>query len=90
MTWHPLLAAHEVEPGHWVMLDGLDEPYGEIRFVKRGDELGYRADRRSADRPSAAQVELVGYFRSVRTAAFEIHAQFIQSHGAPVSREYGR
>ena len=52
---------------------------------KRGDELGYRADRCRAE-----QVELVGYFRSVRAVATEIHAKFIQSHGAPASREYGR
>jgi hypothetical protein len=43
--WRPILAARETTPGHWYMIDGLGKPCGVIRFVKRGDRVGYRADR---------------------------------------------
>ncbi len=33
--WHPILAAQEVEPGHWIMVDTMDQPYGAIQFVRR-------------------------------------------------------
>jgi hypothetical protein len=75
-----MLAAREVEPGLWYMIDGLDRPYGEIRFVRRGDELGYRADRTSND---GTVTQHVGYFRTFRSAAWAIHAAFTRSHGAP-------
>lgn len=76
-TWHPILEAREPEPGHWVLHDGLDEPYAEIRLVKRGGEVGYRAVMRG---------ELVGYFRTLRTSCEEAHQLFVRAHapgGAP-------
>jgi hypothetical protein len=86
-TWHPVLEAHEVEPGHWHLVDDLGERYGEIRFVRRGGELGYRADRCDAAGVLVAQV---GYFRTLRAAAWETHMAFIRCHGAPPSRGYGK
>jgi len=85
--WHPLLSAREIAPGHWYMLDGLGAPYGQIRLVKRGGQVGYRADR--CDKRGETP-ELVGYFRTLRSAAWAIHSLFLRSHGAPESREYGR
>ena len=75
--WHPLLAAREVEPGHWVMVDPHERAYGDIRFVRRGSEVGYRAvtwAEQSADR------ELIGYYRTLRAAAKATHSLFVRSH----------
>jgi hypothetical protein len=85
-VWHPLLAAVETTPGHWVMLDGVDKPYGVIDLVKRGDELGYRANRVDATETVTLQV---GYFRTLRTSAWEIHRAFLRAHGAPNRTSYG-
>jgi hypothetical protein len=57
--WQPILAAHETELGHWYLIDGLGKPYGQIRLVKRGDQVGYRADR-CDDRGELTGV--VGYY----------------------------
>jgi hypothetical protein len=79
VDWHPVLAARETAPGHWYMIDGLGKPYGQIRFVKRGDELGYRADRCDE---RGALTDLVGYFRALVPAAAALHSAFLRSHGA--------
>lgn len=76
-TWHPILEAREPEPGRWVLFDGLDRPYAEIRLVRRGAEVGYRAELRG---------QLVGYFTTLRTACEDAHLAFIHDHtprGAP-------
>jgi hypothetical protein len=83
--WHPILTAREVAPGHWYLIDTLDAPYGEIRFVRRGTEVGYRADRCDG---SGELTRHVGYFRSLRAAAWDIHLDFIRSHGAPTRKSY--
>jgi len=85
--WHPVLAAREVTTGHWWMIDGLEHPYGEVRMVRRGVEVGYRADRCDEHGVRTAHI---GYFRTLRASAAAIHTHFIRSHGAPSSREYGR
>jgi hypothetical protein len=61
------------------MIDGLAKPYGLIRFVKRGDQVGYRADR-CDDRGSLTG--LVGYYRKLKPATAAVHLAFIRSHGA--------
>lgn len=76
--WHPLLACHEVEPGQWVMVDPYDRPYGLIRLVRRGGELGYRAERRM----KYDSTHLVGYYRTLRAAATSTHRAFIADHAA--------
>jgi hypothetical protein len=38
-TWHPLLAAHEISPGVWQMIDDLGEVHTFIRRVLRGMTL---------------------------------------------------
>lgn len=70
--WEPMLAAIEFEPGHWRMVAQYDRSYGEIRIVRRGGEVGYRATDGSG--------ELVGYFRSLRASAKAIHVRYIAGH----------
>lgn len=75
--WHPILAAVEDEPGVWRMVSPLGECYGVIRLLEIGGERGYRAvtwAARSADR------ELIGYYRTLRTAARETHLHHVRSH----------
>jgi hypothetical protein len=77
--WHPILAAHESTPGQWWMVDDLGKPYGFIRFVRRGDELGYRADRCD---DMGQPTDHVGYFLALKPATVAVHQAFLRSHGA--------
>jgi hypothetical protein len=77
--WHPVLAARETAPARWYMVDGLGKPYGHIRFVKRGDQVGYRADRCD---DSGTFTSLVCYFRALVPATAAVHQAFLRSHGA--------
>jgi hypothetical protein len=70
--WDPVLAADELEPGHWRMVAQYDRVYGDIRLVRRGNEIGYRA----AD--GAGQP--IGYFRTLRASARAIHTAYIAGH----------
>lgn len=72
MVWHPILAAAEIEPGHWRMIAQYDRCYGEIRLVRRGTELGYRADN--------VRGNLVGHYTTLRAAAAALHRVFIAEH----------
>lgn len=80
--WHPLLTAHEYEPGRWVIFDVHERRYGMIMFVRRGPELGYKATKwvQDGDGP------LIGYYRSLRAAASAVHQEKINEgvpHGHP-------
>jgi hypothetical protein len=86
MTWHPILAARETEPGHWWMIDELGAPYGDIRFVRRGDQLGYHALFTDG---TGTPIQDVGYFTTLRRSTWEVHAVFLRSHGAPNRSSYG-
>lgn len=67
------------------MFDGLDHPYALIDFVKRGDELGYRATTWS---PEKGQGVVLGYFRSIAAACEQVHHSYHQHpRGAPNSRD---
>jgi hypothetical protein len=77
--WHPILAAHETEPGHWYLIGGLGKPYGQVRLVKRGDQVGYRADR-CDERGQVTGV--VGYYRALKPATVAVHSEFLRSHGS--------
>jgi hypothetical protein len=80
-TWHPLLDAKEIEPGHWQLFDGVQRLYGEVRR----EEKDYRADRVWKD----GTVETIGRYPSLRVALEQVHAAFIRSHGAPPRTSYG-
>ena len=77
--WHPNLAGREIAPGRWYMIDGLGKLYGLIRFVKRGDQVGYRADRCDE---RGALTDLIGYYLALVPATAAVHSAFIRSHGA--------
>jgi hypothetical protein len=79
-TWHPILAAAEIEPGHWQLVTQYGTAYGDIRLIRRGAEVGYRADN--------ARGELVGYFRTLKAACHAAHMTFVRSHGAPEFQGY--
>jgi hypothetical protein len=78
--WHPILAAVEIEPGHWRMTAQYEHTYGDIRFVRRGNEVGYKA----AD----ARGKVLGYFTSLRAASAATHRAFVRQHGAGEFRGY--
>ena len=76
--WHPVLAAVELEPGHWELRDQYANSYAVIRIVRRGTEIGYRAvtwAEKSEDR------RLVGYYRTLRSACAAAHRVYLRSHG---------
>ena len=81
-TWHPMLCAVEVDPGHWRMISQYGREYGDIRLVRRGAEVGYRGDDVTG--------QLVGYFRTLRSTCQAVHMHFVRSHGAPEFRGYPR
>ena len=60
------------------MVDPYDRPYGLLQLVRRGAELGYRADRRMKD----DSTHLVGYYRTLRAAASATHRSFVADHAA--------
>ncbi len=69
--WHPILSAEERTPGVWTMVAAFGHVYGTIRFVRRGNEVGYRADDKSSD--------LVGYYRTILAAVMAAHKQCLSS-----------
>jgi hypothetical protein len=78
-TWHPILSTVEGEPGHWELVDPLGRKYGDVRIVRRGDEVGYRGLDRS--------LQLVGYYRTLLSAVKAVHMRYVYEHsGAPVDR----
>jgi hypothetical protein len=80
MAWHPILAAVELQPGHWRMIAQYEEAYGDIRFVRRGRELGYRANNIRGD--------LVGYYTTLRAATVALHRVYLQERGPGAFRGY--
>lgn len=90
-TWHPILAAREVEPGLWYMVAQYERCYGIIRMLVIGGESGYRAVTWEAD---PEQRRLVGYFRSLRAATEAAHGFYVRNHVPPTrdprNREVGR
>lgn len=73
VSWHPLLAAAEPAPGRWELRDQYDRVYGRVSIVRRGPEVGYRAE-------DAVGV-LIGYFTTLRGACEAVHRRFLASHG---------
>lgn len=78
VSWHPILAAIEAQPGHWYMVDATNKCYGVIRYLTIHGQSGYRAvtwAEHSDDR------RLIGYFTSLRAATVAAHNQYLRSHG---------
>ena len=70
-SWHPMLAAIEGPSGVWRMTAQFKH-YGWIRLVRRGPEVGYKAETEDG--------QIVGYFISLRAAASGLHERWIASH----------
>lgn len=70
--WHPILATVEPSPGVFNMIDPTGKHYATVRLVRRGGEMGYRAD---------CGEQLVGYYTNLRAACMGAHMTFIGNHG---------
>ncbi|MCU1469451.1 MAG: hypothetical protein JWQ39_600 [Glaciihabitans sp.] len=75
-VWHPILAAVEVEPGHWRMVAQYGQFYGDVRF----NGAQYTATGLNGVQP--------GPFTSSQDATAAAHRVFIRSHGAPEVQGY--
>ncbi|TQL46661.1 hypothetical protein FB562_2185 [Homoserinimonas aerilata] len=85
--WHPLLAAREVEPGLWYMIDSTEQCYGVIRIIRRGDEVGYRVTSWAQE---ASERQLIGYYRTLKGSCEAAHRRFVALHGWPGAVNSGR
>ena len=74
VPWHPLLDATEIEPGVWCLSESSTAGvYATVRMVRRGGELGYRADNDAG--------ELIGYYVNLRSAVLVAWEQTIGPPG---------
>ncbi|WP_166880031.1 hypothetical protein [Salinibacterium sp. ZJ450] len=76
-NWHPILAAVEIRPGLWHMVDQYNQPYAVVLFLELGGEQGYRAVHVSRD----GHRNLVGYYRTLRAACEAAHGVYVRAHG---------
>lgn len=80
MVWHPILSAFEIQPGHWQMLDGFDQPHALTEIVKRGPDVGYKVVIWAA---VGADRQLIGYHLALRAATKAAHTRYASSLGDP-------
>jgi len=73
-SWHPILAAVEVEPGQWVMPDPVGRPYAVVRLLEINGERGYRVVTYA---PESGNRLLIGYYGNLRAAAFGANHWFV-------------
>jgi hypothetical protein len=59
--------------GTWSMIGPLDKRYATIDFVRRGTELGYRVTN--------ADDAVIGYYRTLMSAAKAAHSWFTSTRG---------
>jgi hypothetical protein len=78
--WHPLNAAIEVEPGTWWLVAQYGDRYAIIRLLEIGGERGYRVVTGEDD---AGERRLIGYFRTLRTAAERGHKHWLSAQARP-------
>ena len=71
-TWHPILEAEEPTPGRWVLHDWIGREYAAMQLVRRGNQIGYRAEADGA---------IVGCYRTLRAACFEAHMAHVNASG---------
>lgn len=73
--WHPVLSAHEREPGVWLMLVSSDRHYATVRIVRRDGRIAYRVDAE----PTGT---LIGHTSSPMDACERVHGVWID-RGTP-------
>ena len=71
MTWHPVLAAVEVEPAVWSMRDQFRE-YGRVELRRTVDGPRYRCEHAGT---------LIGWATTLRRACEGVHEAYIRAHG---------
>ncbi|WAB80793.1 hypothetical protein OVN18_09465 [Microcella daejeonensis] len=72
--WHPVLAAVEHEPGHWI-LTAQTGPYAVVEIIRNCNETGYRASTYVEPR------RVVGYRLTLKSACEIAHRAWIRRHG---------
>lgn len=79
--WHPILSAHEHEPGVWSLVDTSERHYATIRILRRDGEVAYRGEAE----PSKA---VLGYWRRLADACSAVHGLWVGrgTPGAPEDR----
>jgi len=81
VPWHPMMDATELQPGLWALSTGSVAPiYARVQLVRRGDELGYRAEHRDGT--------LIGYYVNFRSACLNAWQETIGPPGG--LREFNR
>ena len=78
--WHPVIAAVELEPGHWHMISPTGTRYAVILLLEVRGERGYRVVTWA---PDSKARRLVGYFRTLRAAAWAGHQNYLSGLGNP-------
>jgi len=73
VAWHPILDATELHPGYWVLaVSSTSGIYATVRLVRRGDEIGYRAENESG--------ETLGFYVTLQSAVFNAWSLTIAPH----------
>lgn len=81
VPWHPMMDATEIQPGLWCMSAGSTDPiYARVQFIRRGHELGYRAERFDG--------ELIAYYTTFRSACLHAWEETVGPPGG--LREFNR
>lgn len=70
--WHPMLAAVEVSPGRWHMVEPAGRVYGVIELRRTADGLRYRAAHRSDEGDVA-----LGWSTSLRHTCERVHRAYL-------------
>ena len=78
--WHPVIAAVEIEPGHWHMITPMGDRYAIILLLEIRGEKGYRVVTWA---PSSTDRKLIGYFRTLRSASWSAHQYYLSRLGNP-------
>lgn len=77
-TWHPLLAAVEIEPAVWSLRDQQGE-YGRVALRRTKDGPRYRCEHRGT---------LIGWATSLRVACERVHGAYLAAHGPGAGAGY--
>jgi len=73
VAWHPILDATELHPGYRVLaVSSTFGIYATVRLVRRGDQLGYRAENESG--------ETLGFYVTSRSAVSSVWSLTIEPH----------
>lgn len=72
--WHPMLAAVEISPGTWHMVEPAGKRYGTIEIRRTVDGIRYRAVHHAGDGD-----RLLGWGTSLRLACERVHRAYLSA-----------